>query len=95
MDSEDKRKMNKELESKKAQKEIAEKSGTSQAKEMEKLKKAYKGDTTGAVYVKDPDYEKQPDNIIPPIDSMGPFHARRQEIINKQRQKDIIWGGGI
>ena len=71
--------------------ELQKKSGTSEEKELEKLKKNYKGDTEGAKYEKLPDYEKEPKNIIKPIDSMNEFNNKRKNYKDKSFAIEDQW----
>lgn len=55
--------------------------GITEASELARLKKGYKGDLQGATYKKQPDYEKAP-NIEINFDATSHFQKQREKIIN-------------
>ena len=75
-----------------SQSEIEQASGTSYNQELENLKRNYKGNLLGTNYKPEKKYKSIPDNIIPDINSMGPFQQKRQEIFDKNLKVNSKWG---
>lgn len=74
----------------KSEDEIAKKSGTSEAQEMENLKKKYTGDTAGAVYVPLPTYAPEP-NINIKFNADQTFENKRKALLHKYMAQQKIW----
>lgn len=75
-----------------SQNEIEQASGTSYNQELENLKRNYKGNLLGSIYKPEKKYKSIPDDIIPNINSMGPFQEKRQKIFDKNLKVNSKWG---